>query len=110
MQRHPIGYRFLATQGGQLLNVTFYGVRGSTPSPCQANTRYGGNTSCVVIDVDGEAPIVLDLGTGLRTWGAKCPKDGTFKAHAFVTHFHWDHVQGLPFLAAADRVGAELDI
>lgn len=94
----------------RLLNVTFYGVRGSTPCPCEANSRYGGNTSCVVLEAPGAEPIVLDLGTGLRYWGETQPLDGTFAAHALVTHLHFDHVQGLPFLAAADRPGARLDV
>jgi phosphoribosyl 1,2-cyclic phosphodiesterase len=93
-----------------LLNVTFYGVRGSTPCPCDANLRYGGNTSCVVLESPGADPIVCDMGTGLRYWGETQPKDGSFVAHALVTHLHFDHVQGLPFLAPADRVGARLDV
>jgi phosphoribosyl 1,2-cyclic phosphodiesterase len=92
------------------VKITFHGVRGSTPCPCESGARYGGNTSCVVVNVDGEAPIVLDLGTGLRSWGDTQPLDGSFRATALVTHFHFDHVQGLPFLAAADRVGAHFDI
>jgi phosphoribosyl 1,2-cyclic phosphodiesterase len=98
-------------QGGNaLLNVTFFGVRGSTPCPCDANLRYGGNTSCVVLESAGSDPIVLDMGTGLRYWGETQPHDGTFRAHALVTHLHFDHVQGLPFLAPADRPGARFDI
>jgi len=93
-----------------LLNVTFYGVRGSTPCPCNDNRRYGGNTSCVALESPGADPVVLDMGTGLRYWGQTQPHDGTFAAHALVTHLHFDHVQGLPFLAPADRHGARLDI
>jgi len=85
-------------------------VRGSTPCPCAANHRYGGNTSCVVLESPGAEPLILDLGTGLRFWGDNQPLDGTFSAHALVTHLHFDHVQGLPFLGPADRPGAQLDI
>ena len=92
------------------MKVTFYGVRGSTPSPTGLNARYGGNTSCVVVDIAGEDPIIFDLGTGLQAWGKTQPLDGTFSATALVTHFHFDHVQGLPFLAAADRPGSRLDV
>ncbi len=92
------------------MNVTFYGVRGSTPCPSGTNARYGGNTSCVVVNCEGQPPIILDLGTGLQVWGKNQPLDGTFEATALVTHFHFDHVQGLPFLAAADRSGAKLAI
>jgi phosphoribosyl 1,2-cyclic phosphodiesterase len=93
-----------------VLNVTFYGVRGSTPCPCEANSRYGGNTSCVALESPGADPVILDMGTGLRYWGDTQPHDGTFAAHALVTHLHFDHVQGLPFLAPADRPGARLDV
>lgn len=93
-----------------MLNVTFYGVRGSTPCCSAAHLRYGGNTSCVVLESPGSDPIVCDLGTGLRGWGATQPHDGTFAAHALVSHLHFDHVQGLPFLAPADRHGARFEV
>lgn len=92
------------------MKITFHGVRGSTPCPAERSARYGGNTSCVIVEIPGEDPIILDLGTGLRAWGDSQPLDGSFRATALVTHFHFDHVQGLPFLAAADRIGASLDI
>ena len=72
--------------------------------------RYGGNTSCVALESPGADPLVLDLGTGLRYWGETQPHDGSFAAHALVTHLHFDHVQGFPFLAPADRPGASFDI
>lgn len=90
--------------------MTFYGVRGSTPCPAADNMRYGGNTACVALEVPGEEPIVLDLGTGLRFWGLTQPVDGTFAGSCLVTHLHWDHVQGLPFFVPVDRVGARLDV
>jgi phosphoribosyl 1,2-cyclic phosphodiesterase len=92
------------------LNVTFYGVRGSTPCPCEQNQRYGGNTACVALEAPGCDPIVLDLGTGLRFWGENLPADGSFRGHALVTHLHWDHVQGLPFFVPVNRPGARLDV
>ena len=67
------------------MHVTFYGVRGSCPCPSAANVRYGGNTACVALEVDGEPPIVLDLGTGLRSFGQHQPLDGTFRGSALVT-------------------------
>src|SRR5437879_4111372 len=97
-------------RGGYELRVTFYGVRGSTPCPCEANRRYGGNTACVALEVPGEDPIVFDIGTGLRFWGEKLPQDGSFHGTALVTHLHWDHVQGLPFFVPIDRPGATFDV
>jgi phosphoribosyl 1,2-cyclic phosphodiesterase len=94
-----------------VLDVTFYGVRGSTPTPCADNQRYGGNTSCVTLEVDGADPIVLDLGTGLRFWGEAIGRDGApFRGTALVTHLHWDHVQGLPFFMPINRPGSRLAI
>jgi phosphoribosyl 1,2-cyclic phosphodiesterase len=96
--------------GEPLLNVSFYGTRGSTPCPSEDNRRYGGNTSCVALESPGHDPIVLDLGTGLRFFGETQPRDGTFRGAALVTHLHWDHVQGLPFFTPVLCPGAQFDI
>jgi phosphoribosyl 1,2-cyclic phosphodiesterase len=93
-----------------VLNVKFFGVRGSTPCPADRNQRYGGNTSCVALESPGVDPIVLDLGTGLRYWGETLPLDGSFSGSALVTHLHWDHVQGLPFFVPVLRDGARLQV
>jgi phosphoribosyl 1,2-cyclic phosphodiesterase len=93
-----------------LVDITFWGVRGSTPCPCPTNQRYGGNTACVTVERPGRTPIILDLGTGLRFFGRTQPHDGTFAGHAFVTHIHWDHVQGLPFFAPVLSPGASLAV
>ena len=94
-----------------MLDITFYGVRGSTPCSGPAVARYGGNTSCVVVGVADEPPIICDLGTGLRDFGVEA--DGgsePFQATALVTHLHWDHIQGLPFFTPVLRPGARLDV
>jgi phosphoribosyl 1,2-cyclic phosphodiesterase len=75
--------------------VRFHGVRGSTPCHGDEIARYGGNTSCVSVVVDGEDPLLFDLGTGLRYFGLGC--SAPFRGSSLVSHLHWDHVQGLPF-------------
>ena len=93
-----------------VLAVTFFGVRGSTPC-CSANvSRYGGNTSSVVIEAAGCDPLLLDLGTGVRVYGESLPKGEAYRGAALVSHLHWDHVQGLPFFAPALCAGSRLDI
>ena len=79
--------------------VKFWGVRGSTPTPQAENLRYGGNTSCVEVRL-GDRIFIFDCGTGFRVLGHHLEKefgDRPFAAHVFVSHFHWDHIQGMPF-------------
>lgn len=91
-----------------MLEATFWGVRGSMPSPGPHTVRYGGNTSCVVLEVAGEDPLVLDLGLGAAAWASAL--DGPLRAHALVTHLHWDHIGGLPHMAVLDHPGTVLEI
>lgn len=92
------------------MEITFYGVRGSTPCAGEATRRYGGNTACVVVRDEGADPILLDLGTGLRYFGEEHPDHEPLRAHALVTHLHWDHVQGLPFCRPLLRPGSSLSV
>lgn len=84
-------------RGTSTPRVSFFGVRGSTPCSSDQLRRYGGNTSCVVIERDDHRPIILDMGTGLREFGARWGNAKSIEAAILVTHLHWDHVQGLPF-------------
>lgn len=93
-----------------MVNISFWGVRGSTPCSCEANKRYGGNTACVSIEAPGHDPILFDLGTGLRFFGESVPVDRAFRGLSLVTHLHWDHVQGLPFFTPINRPGASLEV
>jgi phosphoribosyl 1,2-cyclic phosphodiesterase len=90
------------------LTVTFHGVRGSTPCAGEQYARYGGNSSCVSIEVEGERPIVFDLGTGLRPYGERL--GGPVQASVLLTHLHWDHVQGLPFFSPLFHAESSLDV
>ncbi|HTD49294.1 MAG TPA: MBL fold metallo-hydrolase [Acidimicrobiia bacterium] len=90
------------------LTLTFYGVRGSTPCTGAEFARYGGHSSCVVLDSPGQAPILFDLGTGLRPYGMTY--QGIFHGTALLSHLHWDHMQGLPFFVPLHQPGATLDV
>jgi hypothetical protein len=92
------------------MQVTFHGVRGSTPCHGEDTQRYGGNTSCVGIRVPGELPLMFDLGTGARYFGVEHSGSQPFRGTCLLSHLHWDHTQGLPFFSPILSAGAELDI
>ena len=80
------------------MQLRFWGVRGSVAVPGAATLEFGGNTSCVELEGAGDV-ILFDAGTGLRAAGAELAVRGPQRIHLFLTHFHWDHIQGLPFFA-----------
>ncbi|MDH4184840.1 MAG: response regulator [Nitrospinota bacterium] len=89
--------------------VTFWGVRGTVPTPGPGYLKYGGNTPCVSLELPGDEVIILDAGTGILQLGkylATLRKK--LKIHIFITHPHYDHIQGLPFFAPAFMQGNEI--
>ncbi|MBJ7504976.1 MAG: MBL fold metallo-hydrolase [Ilumatobacteraceae bacterium] len=80
-----------------MMNVTFHGVRGSTPCHGEETSHFGGNTSCVSLRVPQQVPIIFDLGTGLRYFGKQYNGTPAFRAVCLLTHLHYDHTLGLPF-------------
>ncbi len=80
--------------------VRFWGVRGSLPTPNAANLKYGGNTACVEVRTNSGQLIILDAGTGIRALGQKLQQEAPSRGHRimlFLSHYHWDHIQGIPF-------------
>jgi len=86
------------------MQITFWGVRGSIPTPGPATVQIGGNTSCVEVRA-GKAILIFDGGTGLRLLGKKLAKEAPLTAHMFFSHVHWDHIQGFPFFEPAFVAG-----
>ena len=85
------------------ISVQFWGTRGSIPTPGPSTVKYGGNTSCVEVRT-GDGLFLFDAGTGLRPLGLDLLRRfGTrpIEARLFVSHTHWDHIQGFPFFAPA---------
>lgn len=84
------------------LQLTFWGVRGSIPTPAPENLGYGGNTTCLELRLPNDEVVVIDGGTGARQLGLSLLQRFSRNAndiHFLMTHFHWDHIQGIPFFA-----------
>lgn len=90
------------------MNVKYWGVRGSIPTPWADAMGVGGNTSCVeVVSKQGDF-IILDAGTGIRMLSKARLADKTHnnqRIHVLLTHTHWDHIQGIPFFSLLNYSG-----
>lgn len=88
------------------IQIKFWGVRGSIPTPGPRTLRYGGNTSCVEIRFPDQPLFIVDAGSGIREFGKELlASDTPVKGNIFLSHFHWDHIQGLPFFKPAFKPG-----
>lgn len=90
------------------LTVSVWGARGSIPTPGPDTARYGGNTSCILVERKGQAgnALVLDAGSGIRALGNQLARqDSGVRVDLLLTHTHWDHIQGLPFFIPMFRPG-----
>lgn len=84
------------------LKLKFWGVRGSIPTPQSENLGYGGNTACLEVRPPNGETLIIDGGTGLRALGDELLREALgarLEINILLTHFHWDHVQGIPFFA-----------
>ena len=82
------------------MKIRFWGVRGSTPTPALENLRYGGNTPCIELRTPKGKLLVFDGGTGFRLLGKQLLAEfghKSIQAHVLLSHYHWDHIQGIPF-------------
>jgi phosphoribosyl 1,2-cyclic phosphodiesterase len=89
--------------------IPFYGVRGSTAVPGPKTAKYGGNTSCVHIELESGHDLILDAGTGIRQLGNKIANKST-PVHILLSHGHWDHIQGFPFFAPIYQPDREIHV
>lgn len=92
--------------------VQFWGVRGTLPVPGKNSIRYGGNTSCVTLRLPKKHFFIFDAGTGIKVLSSYLINQNQlpFSAKIFITHPHWDHINGLPFFLPLYMKGNEFDI
>jgi phosphoribosyl 1,2-cyclic phosphodiesterase len=94
--------------------VTFWGTRGSIATPGRSTEKYGGNTACVSVRID-DSLYIFDAGTGIRPLGVEVmrdciPEEGKMELSLFLSHTHWDHIQGMPFFQPAYHPSFSLNI
>jgi phosphoribosyl 1,2-cyclic phosphodiesterase len=83
------------------MKVRFWGVRGSIPTPGPDTVKYGGNTTSIEVRLNDGRIIIIDAGSGIRALGNKLVmedmKKGPLSIDLFISHTHWDHINGFPF-------------
>lgn len=101
-----------ASRAAPQMMARFWGTRGSIATPGPSTTVYGGNTACVEVRV-GEDVLVFDSGTGIRELGVALAdefRDRPLTVHLFISHTHWDHIQGFPFFVPAYRADTTIHL
>ena len=97
------------------IRLTFWGVRGSIPTPGPKTVKYGGNTSCLELRFGADDRLVIvDAGSGIRELAGKMLandlKKGPIRTKIFLTHTHWDHIMGYPFFTPIFIPKTELEV
>jgi phosphoribosyl 1,2-cyclic phosphodiesterase len=82
------------------MKIKFWGTRGSIPAPGKDTIIYGGNTTCLEINLDNGKKVIIDAGTGIRSLGREFESNKEdVDIYLLVTHIHWDHIFGFPFFS-----------
>ena len=91
------------------MKLKVWGARGSVPAPGPEMNRYGGNTSCVELELSDGSMLIIDAGTGIRGLGVAIAAEAR-QVNILLTHLHLDHIQGLMFFAPLFMPDAEIVI
>ncbi len=91
------------------MRIRMRGCRGSTPVPGTDTVRYGGNTTCIEVTTNAGEKLLFDAGTGIRKAGLDLMQNAPVAVSIFVSHTHWDHIQGLPFFVPLFVPGSKVD-
>ena len=89
--------------------IVLWGTRGSIPVSGPRYVKHGGNTSCMEYAC-GSDHIIFDAGSGVREAAEALLSGGPRHLHLFITHTHWDHIQGFPFFTPIYIPGYEITI
>ncbi|WP_028579523.1 MBL fold metallo-hydrolase [Desulfogranum japonicum] len=98
-----------------MIQVKFWGVRGSIPCPGPTTMKYGGNTACIELRFpEVNRHIIIDAGSGIRDLANymlqhDLPK-GPISTEIYLSHTHWDHIMGFPFFVPAYIPGSTIKV
>lgn len=94
------------------IHMIFWGVRGTLPVPGPNALRYGGNTSCISLEMTRGPLLVFDAGTGIKALSDHLKAAGRDRVDAkiFISHPHWDHINALPYFAPLYMRGNSIEI
>ncbi len=90
--------------------LKYWGVHGTLPVPGPNTTRYGGNTSCVSLELADGRVIVFDAGSGIRNLGNSLMSRSPLTAAVLISHPHWDHLNSIPFFTPLYVPGNQITI
>ena len=93
------------------MKLVFWGVRGGIPTPGRSTVEFGGNTTCLEVLANSGEEYIFDAGSGIRELGndLMLRYKGKVDVKLFISHDHWDHIQGLPFFVPAYVPGCKVD-
>ena len=94
------------------MQVHFWGSRGTLPVPGEKTVVYGGNTNCVTLAIGNRYFFIFDAGTGIKELSNHLLKENKFplSAKIFISHPHYDHINGIPFFVPLYMKGNDFEI
>jgi phosphoribosyl 1,2-cyclic phosphodiesterase len=94
------------------MEIQFWGVRGTLPVPGKKTIRYGGNTNCVTLRLGKKIFFIFDAGTGIKALSNYLIQNQELpiSAKIFITHPHYDHINGIPFFSPLYLKGNKFEI
>lgn len=93
------------------MTIKFWGCRGTLTVPGEKSLKYGGNTNCIALTIANKHNFIFDAGTGIKELSNHIMKENIlpYKAKIFISHPHYDHINGIPFFVPLYKKGNEFE-